>query len=350
VDLNPADPLFADFLESQARLHVSALGANFSGFAVDRLDHVSQWNMRPAPGQDDGLAWCGSPCYPLLTPWNAALKRVSEVVWAAKEPATTIVTANFVGAQRVDVLGWMDGIHSEDFLNHLSLVYASGFSTTGKPPNMLWTYGASQVLSYPPNPDAYFAQHVLFKAFPYAPVLGNDHSIQPSQDPSGAVQALYAAWGPLFKALQGGCWWTAPFPVLAESVVLGADAGAANRSSSGQHAADGGGGADTLVLNGFTRGGGCTDVSAEGGFGNGPVQDIIVVAVSTLFASPGSPAVVLSIADPFETAPASVCASIMPGGEWESVTPPATPNSTTGRWWFPPFKMQRGAVMLRCSR
>jgi hypothetical protein len=100
---------------------------------------------------------------------------------------------------------------------------------------MIWTYTASEITSYQPTPDAYFAQvllrakpsdtrpqhlrmvrchhlslllllppvqHLYVKAFPFAPALGNDHSIQPSMDANRTVAALYSAWAPLFMALQ----------------------------------------------------------------------------------------------------------------------------------------------------
>lgn len=46
---------------------LQAFGSNFFGIAIDRLDHLSMWNNEAAPEYDDGLAWCGSPCYPLMS-------------------------------------------------------------------------------------------------------------------------------------------------------------------------------------------------------------------------------------------------------------------------------------------
>ena len=110
VDLNPADPGFSDFLVEQATLHVERLGMDFRGFAVDRLDHLSMYDMGVAPPLDDGLAWCGSPCNVLMTGWNAALARVAAVVYGSGAGAQSIITGNFVGIQRVDALQHIDGI------------------------------------------------------------------------------------------------------------------------------------------------------------------------------------------------------------------------------------------------
>ena len=46
---------------------LQAFGPNFYGIAIDRLDHLSMWNNNATAQYDDGLAWCGSPCYPLMS-------------------------------------------------------------------------------------------------------------------------------------------------------------------------------------------------------------------------------------------------------------------------------------------
>ena len=324
VDLNPADPAFAAFLVAQAQLHVTALGSDFRGFAIDRFDHTSQWYMNAPASVDDGLAWCGVPCTLLLTGFSAALARVAAVVYSAPG---ALMTGNFVGAQRVDVLQHIDGIMEEDYEAHAQLVMTSGLATTGMAPCMIWTYSASEVANFLPNADAYFAQHVLLRAAPFAPVRGNDHSIQPAQDPTGAVQALYAAWAPMFVAYAGGCWWLTSQPVRAEAAQGNIDAAA-------------------LLLNAFTTGGGCTDVSTASG--TGPVAAVIAVAVSPAFSSAPGDAVVLSLADAFDGEPPAACDSIVPGGSW---APVALPHWDGVRWRFDaPLPLARGAVMLRCTR
>ena len=186
------------------------------------------------------------------------------------------------------------------------------------------------MLNYKPNPDAYFAQHALMRCAPFAPVLGNDHAIQPAMDPTGAVQALYAAWAPLLTAYAGGCWWLAAEPARVEA-------------AAGLAPAD-------VQLNAFTVGGGCTDVAAAGGAGAGPVSEVVVVAVAAAFASAPGAAVALSLADAFEGAAPAACASVAPGGGWEPLAPPQR-SGAGGRWVFgAAVPLARGAAMVRCSR
>ena len=325
VDLNPTDPDYQAFLVSQAKLHVDALGSNFYGFAIDRFDHSTQW-YNPAPEKyDDFLAWCGAPCFPMLTGMNAVFNKVAQVVY--RSPGR-LITGNFVGSQRVDSLQYLDGIFEEDYLNHIQLVQVSGYATTGMPPAMIWTYDAKEVLNYSPNSDAYFAQHVLYKATPFAPVLGNDHSIQPQMDSSGLIHELYTSWAPLFKAYEGGCWWLTAEPIRVEATK---------------------GSISDIQLNAFTLGGGCTDVSTS--IGTGPVSSIVLVAVSSTFTNIAGDSVILSIADPFETLTPTSCSSISPGAStWDPVTVP-TFDSESGRWIFSEsFLLNRGAVMVQCRR
>lgn len=330
VDLNPADPAFASFLVAQAQAHVDALGSSFYGFAIDRFDHTSMWNHDVLPALDDGLAWCGAPCTLLLTGFIAVMKRVGDVVYGDGTHGR-IITGNFVGAQRVDVLQHIDGIFTEDYQadGHMQLVMTAGLATTGAPPAMVWTYTAAEVLAYVPSADAYFAQHLLFRVSPFAPVLGNDHSVQPAMDPTGAVQSLYDDWAPLLTAAAGGCWWLVAEPVRAE-------------------AAAGGLAAETLLLNAFTVGGGCTSPRAAAG-PNGPVASVVLVAVAPSFTSVEGATVVLSMADPFEGAPPAACGAATPGSAWGPLPLP-TRDGTSGRWLFGVVSVARGALVVRCER
>lgn len=178
--LDSTVPSFQQFLLSQVRLKIDLFGEDFFGLAFDRFDHVTYWRHNVSPTIDDGLAWCGDACYPLLTGFVSLYGQMSDLVYGNTTASGRLMTANYVGALRVDTLQHSDGIFSEDYSGHLRLLYSAGLSTTGKPPNLLWTYDANEILNYIPNPDAYFAQHIVLKAFPFAPVLGNDHSIQPT--------------------------------------------------------------------------------------------------------------------------------------------------------------------------
>jgi hypothetical protein len=326
VDLNPADLDFQSFLINQTKLHINSFGDNFFGFAIDRFDHSTQW-YNPAPEvYDDYLAWCGAPCFPMLTAMNVVFNRIAQLVYSS---SGRLITANFVGSQRVDSLQWLDGIFEEDYLNHIQLVLTSGFATTGMPPAMIWTYDANEVLNYSPNTDAYFAQHVLYKASPFAPVLGNDHSIQPQMDMTGRVQSFYTDWGPFFSAFAGGCWWLVSEPVRVET-------------------ASGGLSSNNVELNAFSLGGGCTDVSTASG--TGPVSAVILVAVASSFTSKIGDTVVLSMADAFEMNSPSTCESLTPGNDWMPIDIP-TFDIKVQRWVFnAPLAVNRGALMVKCNR
>ena len=320
VVLDSGEGAFSDFLVAQAQAKVQAFGEAFQGISFDRYDHATTWVHTPLAGRDDGLAWCGDACYPLLRGFIALLGRIGGVLQAGG--AQRITTGNYVGTLRVDTLQFNDGIFSEDYRRHLTLLYSAGVSTTGKPVNILWTYDDS-FLRYSPNPNAYFAQHVAMKAFPMAPVLGADHTIGP---PSDLAQSYYSAWAPLFTALRGGCWWLADTPVLARS-----SAGNSSRA---------------LLANAFTTGGGCTAPAVAGG--NGPVGAVLAFAYAPDFSTRDGEAALLSLAAPLPFAsaqPPSRCQAVAPGGQWQD---PPLPTRASGRWAFEALPMARGAVLLRC--
>ena len=330
VVLDPGVPSFAAFILSQVELKLASFGSSFQGLAIDRFDHASTWRHGLLPPLDDGLAWCGDPCYPLLTGFISLLGKVGGLLWETQpSPSLRISTANYVGTQRLDTLQFSDGVFSEDYSRHLTLLYSSGFSTTGKPPNMIWTYdseNAAGVLNYRPNPDAYFSQHIAMKAFPFAPVIGADHSLLPH--PDTPLQGYFSSWEPLFTALRGGCWWLDANPVLAKLI------DAPN---------------STLFTNGFTVGGGCTSPGVNAG--NGAVRSVLAYAYNPTFASlPGDTAFISLATMPFLnlTQGPTMCEAVQPGGAWASLTLP-TLNATSGRWELQ-AGMLRGAVLIRCTQ
>jgi hypothetical protein len=82
VVLDSGDAAFAAVLEAQAQRKVQVFGDAFQGISFDRYDHASKWVHAPPPARDDGLAWCGGPCYPLLRGFIAALGRVGRALQA----------------------------------------------------------------------------------------------------------------------------------------------------------------------------------------------------------------------------------------------------------------------------
>ncbi len=175
--------------------------------------------------------------------------------------------------------------------------------------------------------DAIFGLRVSVNASPFAPVRGNDHSIQPDAS-SPQLQAYYTAWAPLFTALRGGCWWLAPEPVRAEA------AGASPQA---------------LQSNGFTVGGGCTAPLVNAG--NGPVAAVLAFVFSPAFESAAGDAARVSLAaDPVAAAVLNACAYTLPGGggAWVPLPAPAR-NASSGRWDVGEAPLARGAVLFRCT-
>lgn len=331
VLFDPAVSVWADFLLAQAQQKVDSFDGTpgFGGIAVDRMDHLTRWNMAPVPAVDPNVTWCGQPCYPLAVGWKALMARIAAIIYSGAHGGSRITTGNYYATARIDTLATMDGVFSEDVTTHLWLLNAAGLSTTAKPPAMIWTYTASEVSGYSPTPDAYFAQHALMKVAPMAPTLGNDHSIQPAQDPSGAVQRLYADWAPIFSAHAGGCWWLAASPAAVDAVAGNA----------------------TVSVNAFTWGGGCTDVTVAGG--NGPVLRVMLFAMDAGGGAGGPANVTLSMLPPDFGAggsppPVPSCEWTVPGaGMWLPSVP--SWDAARSRWLLPPLTMKRGGLSVVCS-
>lgn len=195
VVLDPGVDSWRAFLLAQAQAHVDGLGADFRGFAVDRSDHISAYNMFRA----DNASWCGQPCASLLLPFLDLSEEVGQIVRAAD--STRLMTLNFNGNDRADTLRAFDAVFSEGagFARRNSIALA----TTGMP-GIQWTYGPADFAAEG-GLDAYMQRRLLLQVFPMVPVLGADHSIGPQQDPH--VMAAYLDYAPLFQAVAAAEWW-----------------------------------------------------------------------------------------------------------------------------------------------
>jgi len=104
VVLDSTVPSFASYLLSQVALKMESFGDAFQGLAFDRFDHATTWRHFPAPGLDDGLAWCGDYCYCLLPGFVRLLTRIGQTMYQGTPLSGRLSTANYVGTLRVDTL------------------------------------------------------------------------------------------------------------------------------------------------------------------------------------------------------------------------------------------------------
>ena len=333
IVLDPGEPTRAAFLGAQLQDKVASFGDSLAGIVVDELEPTHMINFAPASGGEGwDSAWCGQPCRFLLWGWTRAAAAAQRVLNGGGGAAGSagarprLLLANYIGAQRVDVLASADGAFTENYRNRWALANVLGLSTTGKPPAILWTNSAADMEG---DPDGFFARHAYLKLFPMAPVLGSDHAIDPSA-PAAVLQA-YSDWGIVFAALRGGCWHLAGRPVLTTPPP------------------------PAVYANAFTRGGGCTDPATQGG--NGPVGALLLVLWAPAGPMRGSgggqlPVDVDAAAPQFlgGGAGALACAMAAPGSPAWTPLPAPERNSTTGR-----FRLQgvslgpRGCAIVECT-
>ena len=320
IVLDPANPVRADFLVAQVAEKVSAFGAALEGIVIDELIPSTMINFSPegAGGGGWATAWCGATCRFLLPGWAAVAARVAGALRADGLRRTML--ANFIGAQRIDVLSSADGVFSENYLaSRVALTNVVGLATTGKPPAIVWTNSEADITSTPGGADAFFSRHVYMKTFPMAPSLGADHAI--SDGAPQAVLRAYADWGPIFLALTGACWHLAATPVAVSP--------------------------PPAIANAFTLGGGCTSPDVESG--NGPVAALLLFACLPPQAAPAPVASVvnMSFVAPAGISPTPACEAISPGGAWATLPAPSR-GGGDGRWQLQALGLSRGAVLVRC--
>jgi hypothetical protein len=319
IVLDPGNPARLQFLLDQVADKVASFGDSLAGLVIDELEpaHLINFNASAGLGAGWDSLWCGSPCRFLLWGWMRAAAAVQALLnppGGGARPRALL--ANFVGAQRVDVLAAADGVFTENYYrNQGALANALALATTGKPVAVLWTNSAADMGG---DADAFFARHAYLKLFPMAPALGSDHAIDPSA--GMAVMAAYEDWGPIFRELRGACWHLAPRPV---AVV---------------------GGGPAALANAFTVGGGCTAPGSWGG--NGPVGALLLL----LWERGGGGGGALGadfVAPPFLGKGGLACSAASPGGAWEALD--AAFNSTTGRWAVGGLRLPRGAALVKCA-
>ena len=193
--MDPSEAFFEDLLVEQLDRRMGTLVPSAQGIAIDRFDYSAYFSYK----RDDGMSWVpqadGSwgPAQSLLNSHVHTYTRLAAALRAASP--TKLMLGNCNTLCRIDLGGIFDGGFSEGAA--LNAVAWLGL----RRPTTLWTYsldGQSEAAL-----DAFFQQHAVMRAFPMAPMPGNDHSINPG-DP--VVQQAYFDYAPVFRALRGAEW------------------------------------------------------------------------------------------------------------------------------------------------
>jgi hypothetical protein len=200
VVLDPGSPDWASLLLDSAIDHGKSFGSvpGWRGLIVDRTDHTRRFNR----DADDGRTWCGGPCRALLLPFLNVSQQVGAALRTHGGDAVRMYM-NFQGNHRADTLLAFDGIFTEDtgdMVTH-NAAALSGMAM----PVMAWTYGASDLTSFPGQARGYLQYRLLLGVAPMAPAAGADHSIPAAV--AADVLAAYLDHGALFQALRGRLWW-----------------------------------------------------------------------------------------------------------------------------------------------
>jgi hypothetical protein len=194
IVLDCGEPVYADFLISQARRHIEKLPES-SGICIDRMDWLRLYNKE----RDDGVSWFdGRPSRSFLISWNNLLARLGPVM----HDAGKVIFCN-THDKRIDVLRQADGIFDESTASsHLNL---EAFLTVRKPA-IAWTSNESALK---PDPDAFFQRYLHLGVYPMAPYPINDHSLTPNAE----ADKQYLDYGPLLDLMRGKKWVLAPHAV-----------------------------------------------------------------------------------------------------------------------------------------
>jgi SSS family solute:Na+ symporter len=182
--MDPAEPFFQALLIEQLQRRID-LTQSMQGIAIDRFDYTNYYNA----AFDDGVSFV--PGFGAVRSLLASHLETYKLLAAVLHAKNQSMFGNCNTLCRADLLGPFDGGFSEGAaLNAVAWNGIRGRTT------ILWTYS----LSATGDLDAVFQQHLYVRVWPMAPMLGNDHSINPG-DP--AVQAAYERYAPLFDELRG---------------------------------------------------------------------------------------------------------------------------------------------------
>ncbi|NQV34683.1 MAG: hypothetical protein HQ515_18460 [Phycisphaeraceae bacterium] len=199
IAMDPGDPVYQRFLVEQAKRHVELLPGS-SGICIDRMDWLRFYN----PRFDDGVSWAnGKPARSLVTSWHEIIPKISAVM----HDNNKVIYCN-PHYRRLDLVRHIDGIYDEFGQMGHSMNLCALLAL--RKPIMAWTI---MVPEFEQAPDEYFQRHLHMGAYLTVPMLGNDHTILPSEN----VDQMYFDYAPLLEALQGKQW------VLASHAVAVAD-------------------------------------------------------------------------------------------------------------------------------
>jgi hypothetical protein len=205
VAMDCGDKPYQQFLLKQARRHLERLPES-SGICIDRMDWLRLYNQNA----DDGQSWFENrPARSLYNSWHDLMGQLLPLVHGAGK----VVFVNN-HTKRIDLLRNIDGIFDEFAANPASL-NETAFLTL-KRPALGWTDNESPIRE---NPDAFFHRFLYMGVFPMAPVIGNDHSLLPSD----WVNKQYADYGPMMVAMEGRKWVLSPHAVNVDNPSIAAN-------------------------------------------------------------------------------------------------------------------------------
>lgn len=188
VVVDAADPAFKAHLLEMAKRHIENL-PDSAGICIDRMD----WLVRGVNyGADDGIGWYSNrPGRLLALSWNSLLTDLGKLMHSNGK----VMFGNPSQNDRLDVARELDGFYDE--YGHAGLFMNGSCLLALRKPAIMWTYATDK-----PDVDSYFQRHLYMGAYPTAPFIGNDHTINPSP----TSDQPYFDYGPLLDAMRGKKW------------------------------------------------------------------------------------------------------------------------------------------------
>jgi hypothetical protein len=210
------DEQYQQFMLENARRVVDNLTES-SGICIDRGDWIGVLN---AAGDDKISMANGHVVRPLLYSWKRSVPQLAEILH--KKGKALYMNPDM--GHRIDLHKGVDGFFSElgdtkpgHWRTATSYLSAGGKSST------IWCHdphnnptptkcGEMMTNGTDKERNQFLQSHLLLGVYPSVPFPDNDHILQPSP----RADAIYQDYGPMFTALHGKRWCTAPHCVRIE--------------------------------------------------------------------------------------------------------------------------------------
>ncbi|HVA00413.1 MAG TPA: NPCBM/NEW2 domain-containing protein [Terriglobia bacterium] len=197
VLMDPAEPVFQQYVLEQARRHIEKLPAS-SGLCFDEMQHLRLYNWQ----RDDGITWKdGRAARAMVVSWQEMMDKLGPLLVEADK----VIYANPL-YRRLDLMQHLDGFFDEfgELPDNLNLC---GFMAVRKS-HLVWTIEIGH-----PDPDTYIQRHLYLGAYLSAPFPLNNHDMMPC---GSAVDQYFVDYGPMFDALRGRKWMLDPHVIEVE--------------------------------------------------------------------------------------------------------------------------------------